>query len=337
MASATSSFLVVLLVAAAAMPAWASPQPAPRCAPSDLHALLSVKQALGNPKTLSTWTPASPDCCKWDHVRCDDAAGRVNNVFIDGADDVKGQIPSAVGGLTELMSLSLFRLPGLTGTIPTCLTALSKLQFLTISHTNVSGTIPESLARLRSLDSVDLSDNQLTGPIPAAFADLPNLRSLDLRHNKLTGPIPAGLVQGQFRSLILSYNQLTGPIPRDDAKDEINTVDLSHNKLTGDASHLFAEGRPIGKVDLSWNNLHFDISKLVFPPELTYLDLSHNHIWGTVPASLARLTTLQKLDFSYNELCGPLPKVHAVMKHGCKPYEHNRCRHGAPIETCRRL
>ncbi|XP_062188724.1 polygalacturonase inhibitor 1-like [Phragmites australis] len=331
-----SSFLVVLLVAAAAAPAWSSPQPSPRCPPSDLHALLSVKQSLGNPKTLSTWSQASAECCAWDHVRCDEA-GRVNNVFIDGADDVHGQIPSAVAGLTALMSLSLFRLPGLTGTIPACLTALSKLQFLTISHTNVSGTIPDSLARLRSLDSVDLSNNKLTGPIPNSFADLPNLRSLDLRHNQLTGPIPAGLVQGEFRSLILSYNQLTGPIPRDEAKDEINTVDLSHNKLTGDASHLFVQGRPIGKVDLSWNNLDFDLSKLEFPPELTYLDLSHNRIRGTVPPSLARLSTLQKLDLSYNLLCGPLPKYHGVMRHGCKPYEHNQCLRGAPIETCHQL
>ncbi|TKW35399.1 hypothetical protein SEVIR_2G369000v4 [Setaria viridis] len=331
MACTASSFLVVFLLVAAA-----ATTPARSCAPSDLHALLSVKAALGNPATLSSWSPSSPNCCAWDHLRCDDA-GRVNNVFIDGADDVHGQIPSAVGGLSALMSLSLFRLPGLTGTIPPCLTALSNLQFLTISHTNVSGPIPEALARLRSLDSVDLSNNKLCGGIPAAFADLPNLRSLDLRHNQLTGPIPAGLVQGQFRSLILSYNQLSGPIPRDDAQDEINTVDLSHNKLTGDPSHLFVPGRPIGKVDLSWNYLDFDLSKLVFPPELTYLDLSHNRIRGTVPASLERLSTLQKLDLSYNNLCGPLPRGHGVIKHGCKPYAHNECHHGTPLAGCQDL
>ncbi|KAG8080055.1 hypothetical protein GUJ93_ZPchr0007g3471 [Zizania palustris] len=223
MASTTSSLLAVLVLVAVAAPApaWAT-----RCPQSDKQALLRVKQSLGNPATLSTWSPGSADCCAWDHVRCDEA-GRVNNVFIDGADDVHGQIPSAVAGLTALMSLSLFRLPGLSGSIPACLTALSNLQFLTISHTNVSGTIPDSLARIHTLDSVDLSNNQLTGCIPNSFSDLPNLRSLDLRRNQLTGQIPAGLVQGQFRSLILSYNQLTGPIPRDDAQDEINTVDLS--------------------------------------------------------------------------------------------------------------
>lgn len=333
---ASSPFLlVVVLVASAAAPALCNPPP--RCAAGDLHALLAIKQSLGNPRTLSTWTASSPDCCRWDHVRCDDATGRVNNVFIDGADDVHGQIPSAVAGLTSLMSLSLFRLPGLSGSIPPCLTSLANLQFLTISHTNVSGPIPDHLARIRSLDSVDLSNNALTGCIPAAFADLPNLRSLDLRYNRLTGPIPAGLVQGQFRSLVLSHNQLTGPIPRDDAQDEINTVDLSHNRLTGDASHLFVPGRPIGVVDLSWNDLDFDLSKAVFPPELTYLDLSHNRIHGTVPQSLGRLSTLQKLDLSYNRLCGPLPKFHGVMKHGCQAYEHNQCPRGAPIETCHRF
>lgn len=336
MASTPSTFLplffAVLLVALAS-PAHSFPAGKQ----GDLQALLRVKQSLGNPATLKTWSAASPDYCKWDHVRCDDA-GRVNNVFIDGEDDVHGQIPSAIAGLTALMSLSLFRLPGLQGSIPTCLTTLSNLQFLTISHTNVSGPIPESLARLHSLDSVDLSNNKLTGSIPSSFADLPNLRSLDLRRNQLTGSIPASLVQGQFRSLILSYNQLTGPIPRDDAQDEINTVDLSHNQLTGDASFLFSEGRPIGKVDLSYNNLDFDLSKLVFPKDLTYLDLSHNHIRGTVPKSLEALTTLQTLDLSYNQLCGPLPKLHGVMRHGCKPYEHNQCHSGAPLEgSCHQL
>lgn len=334
--ASTTSFLPLLIVLLVALAAPARSSPPSRCPQSDLQALLRVKQALGNPKTLSTWSPASADCCTWDHVRCDEA-GRVNNVFIDGADDVHGQIPSALAGLSALMSLSLFRLPGLSGAIPVCLTSLSNLQFVTISHTNVSGPIPESLARLRSLDSVDLSNNRLTGPIPSSFADLPNLRSLDLRRNQLTGPIPAGLVQGQFRSLILSYNQLTGPIPRDDAQDEINTVDLSHNRLTGDASFLFAAGRPIGKVDLSWNDLDFDLSKLVFPPELTYLDLSHNRISGTVPRSLAALSTLQTLDLSYNRLCGPLPRLHGVLRHGCKPYEHNQCLRGAPLEGCHQL
>jgi hypothetical protein len=334
MASSAFFLLVVVLLASAAAPALCSPQPG--CTAGDLRALLAVKQSLGCPKTLSTWSPSSPDCCRWDHVRCDES-GRVNNVFIDGAEDVHGQIPSAVAGMTALMSLSLFRLPGLSGAIPPCLAALGNLQFLTISHTNVSGPIPEHLARIRSLDSVDLSSNRLTGCIPNSFADLPNLRSLDLRNNQLTGPIPAGLVQGQFRSLILSYNQLTGPIPRDDAQDEINTIELSHNRLTGDASHLFVPGRSIGEVDLSWNDLDFDLSKAVFPQELTYLDLSHNRIHGTVPASLGRLSTLQKLDLSYNRLCGPLPRYHGVMKHGCQPYEHNQCLRGSPIETCRRL
>ncbi|KAL5197140.1 hypothetical protein ABZP36_000652 [Zizania latifolia] len=332
MASRAYFLLAVLGAVAAVAPAGAMM----RCPQSDKQALVMVKQALGNPATLSTWSPASADCCAWDHVRCDEA-GRVNNVFIDGADDVHGQIPSAVAGLTALMSLSLFRLPGLSGPIPACLTALSNLQFLTISHTNVSGAIPDSLARIRTLDSVDLSNNQLTGGIPNSFSDLPNLRSLDLRRNQLTGQIPSGLVQGQFRSLILSYNQLTGPIPRDDAQDEINTVDLSHNLLTGDASFLFAAGRPIGKVDLSWNDLDFDLSKLQFPPELTYLDLSHNRIRGTVPRSLAALSTLQTLDLSYNRLCGPLPRLHGVIRHGCKPYEHNQCLGGAPLGGCHQL
>nr|AIN39811.1 hypothetical protein [Zoysia matrella] len=117
MASTTSFLFVVLFVATAAAPALSSPQPACRCTPGDLHALLAVKQSLGNPKTLSTWSPAKSDCCQWDHVRCDEA-GRVNNVFIDGADDVHGQIPSAVAGLTALSVAVAVPPPGAVGHHP---------------------------------------------------------------------------------------------------------------------------------------------------------------------------------------------------------------------------
>jgi hypothetical protein len=55
---------------------------------------------------------------------------------------VREVISSTVGMLMELMSLTLFQ--WLTGSILTCLTALSNLQFLTISHT-MSSAIPESL------------------------------------------------------------------------------------------------------------------------------------------------------------------------------------------------
>lgn len=51
-------------------------------------------------------------------------------------------------------------------------------------------------------------------------------------------------------------------------------------------SFLFDIAKPMAKIDLSWNRLEFDMTKVRFPHHLNYLDLSHNSIKGRVAKSL---------------------------------------------------
>ena len=57
----------------------------------------------------------------------------------------------------------------------------------------LSGSIPTALGRLEKLESLVLRRNALAGPIPGALGSLANLEVLHLSDNDLTGPIPGTL------------------------------------------------------------------------------------------------------------------------------------------------
>uniref|UniRef100_A0A0A9F0V7 Uncharacterized protein n=1 Tax=Arundo donax TaxID=35708 RepID=A0A0A9F0V7_ARUDO len=102
--------------------------------------------------------------------------------------------------------------------------------------------------------------------MPRSLRRIPNLRYINLSGNMLGGSIPPGLLHGSFRFLILSNNQLTGKIPEDYGNRDIDTIDLSHNWLTGNPLYLFDVAKPMTKIDLSWNELAFNMTKVRFPP-----------------------------------------------------------------------
>ncbi|CAL9120920.1 unnamed protein product, partial [Musa textilis] len=319
-------FLLLLLISSSTLPVASMD-----CNKGDREALLKIKEGLGNPPQLSTWIPAT-NCCAWDNLYCDDA-GRVYNVYIYNA-DVTAALPVAFGDLSAIQSLSLQDMPGLTGPIPRSFAKLSHLYLLSISNTSISGPVPDFLTST-NLSALTLPTNKLSGPIPPALSRLPYLRYVDLSHNMLSGPIPPGLLHGEYQFLILSNNRLTGAIPSSYGQGDVNTIDLGHNRLTGYPSFLFDRTRPTVKLDLSWNELAFDITKAALPWHLEYLDLSHNRIRGGVPKSLKDLYKLLVLNLTYNELCGEIPTGRAMAYHGAECYLHNKCLCGTPLPPCR--
>jgi Leucine-rich repeat (LRR) protein len=190
---------------------------------------------------------------------------------------ISGHIPSSVGDLPYLESLSFHKLPYLTGPIQPAIAKLKNLKYLYIEYTNVSGAIPLFLAELKNLQDLHLSTNNLSGPIPSSLSQLPKLKSLHLDRNKLTGPIPESF--GSFNkpgpNIILSHNQLSGPIPASLGQIDPDNIDLSRNKLEGDASFLFGSNKKTQVLDVSRNLLSFDFSKVDFPEQsLIWLDMS---------------------------------------------------------------
>ncbi|WVZ92233.1 hypothetical protein U9M48_038315 [Paspalum notatum var. saurae] len=300
------------------------------CNSNDRSALLKIKEQLGNPLELSSWLPAT-NCCAWDDsVICSDT-GRIYLVALFQL-NVTTSIPSAYGDLPMLQTIQLDSMPGLHGPIPSSFAKLSHLELLDITGTQVYGPIPDFLMKT-NLSALTITNSKLTGPIPQSLSRLSNLRYLDLSGNMLSGSIPPGLLHGSFQFLILSNNRLTGEIPEDYANGDIDTIDLSHNQLTGDPSLLFDTVKPMKKIDLSWNKLEFDMTKVRFPYHLNYLDLSHNRIKGGVSKSLKDIN-LEHFSVSYNELCGEIPTGRYMAKYQAYSYVNNKCLCGTPLPPC---
>lgn len=164
--------------------------------------------------------------CNWSNVACD-ANVNVTNIYFQDASYCKGPIPSELGLLQSLGTLS-------------------------ITTSSISKTLPSEIGNIASLSSLSLDGNQLTGKhyskpsksqtvtlvvsvgsIPSTLGRLTNLQALSLTRNAFSKQIPHELSNLQaLVSLRLYNNQLTGPI--------ISTI--------GNMTSLF-------KIDLAWNRL----------------------------------------------------------------------------------
>ncbi|KAG6534441.1 probable inactive receptor kinase At1g48480 [Zingiber officinale] len=171
---------------------------------SDTAALVALRDAVGR-SALRTWNSSVP-ACNWPGVSC--VSGRVRELRIPGAGLI-GQIPSAVGSLTALRTLSL-RFNALAGPLPPELAGLTELRNLYLQDNRLTGEIPAFFASLKNLVRLDLADNRFTGGIPPELNNLTRLSTLYLQVNQLRGEIPALPNLAQFN---VSYNELNGSIP----------------------------------------------------------------------------------------------------------------------------
>ncbi|KAF3784722.1 Polygalacturonase inhibitor [Nymphaea thermarum] len=305
---------------------------AARCHPEDKAALLDIKKAMGDPYILISWDP-KVDCCSWLALKCDPKTNRVSELAI-GGDNVSGTISPSVSKLKSLTQLTMRKLTGLTGPIPTAICDMTTLTFLWLDWNELSGTIPACLSKLRSLTYINLSFNQLTGEIPASLALLEKLDAIFIDHNRLTGRIPEsfGHFRGSTPYLRLSHNNLIGEIPASLGAMNFVNIDLSRNMLEGDASFLFGSTKPTQVLDISRNqNLSFDLSTVSFPKTLITINIHHNKIYGAIPKSILKLSNLQQLNVSYNRLCGKIPQGANLKRFDEYSFWHNKCLCGPPL------
>ncbi len=84
--------------------------------------------------------------------------------------------------------------PGLGGTIPTFVGAISTLRSWSVTQTRLIGQIPSQLGNLSNMQQMWLYANELSGTIPPQLA-LRSLRILQLEGNSLIGTMPAAICQ----------------------------------------------------------------------------------------------------------------------------------------------
>ncbi|XP_038721508.1 probable inactive receptor kinase At1g48480 [Tripterygium wilfordii] len=220
---------------------------------SDRAALLALRRSVGGRSLL--WN-ISDSPCRWPGVTCQQ--DRVVELRLPGM-GLSGQLPIAIGNLTELHTLSL-RFNALTGSIPSDIALLASLRNLYLQGNLFSGEIPDFLLSMQNLVRLNLAKNNFSGVISPSFNNLTRLATLYLEENHLTGSIPdVNLKLDQFN---VSSNNLTGSIPNSLSSlpntafignslcgkplVSCNGTDENGNKLSGGAIAGIAIGSVIG-------------------------------------------------------------------------------------------
>lgn len=110
-----------------------------------------------------------------------------------------GSIPSGIGALTRLEELTTNE-NRLTGALPN-LSELSDLRVLSVRQNQINGTIPSSIGHLMALEVLQLRENQIVGPIPSEVGLLSALTDLNIHDNKVQYRECVGFIA--FRRMIL--------------------------------------------------------------------------------------------------------------------------------------
>ena len=273
----------------------------------------------GSWTTSTNWNDDNEDLDDWHGVSAD-SSDNVTGLVLD-SNNLTGSIPSSLGGLSELQTLTLSenQLSGsipaelgnasklvfvalwdndLTGSIPSELGNLSALRSLRLEQNQLSGSIPSELGNLSALTEIELFGNQLTGEIPSSLGNLTNLFKLHLDQNQLSGSIPSELGNlSKLQYLRLHTNKLTGSIPSELGNlSKLETLQLYNNELTGSIPpELGNAGSSVDAQDTRTDNL-------------TILSFSSNQLSGEIPSELGDLSALQYLLLNGNRLEGEIPE-----------------------------
>jgi EIX receptor 1/2 len=225
---------------------------------------------------------------------------------------------------------------GISDTIPTWFWDLSSnIQFLNLSHNQITGTIPLQWFLTRFIDSplIDLSYNYLNGPLPQFHSDSSvlnlsnnlfqgsitsicetngNLSYLDLSNNLLSGELPNCWGNMMLLAMLnLASNNLSGRIPYSicGSGDWLQTLHLNNNNFTGELPKSLMNCSSLGLLDLGENRLFGRIPTWIGTslPDLIVLRLTSNLFMGHIPLQLCHLTSLQILDLSLNNITGTIP------------------------------
>ncbi|KAL5998764.1 hypothetical protein ACLOJK_009711 [Asimina triloba] len=300
------------------------------------------------PHALRSWTRtpapaanASSFPCNWTGIECDDAGTHVVEINLSNS-SLKGTLDAF--NFSSFPNLAVFDLSlnSFHGTIPTHISALSKLTSLDLSSNHFSGSLPSAIVNLTALRYLYLFRNEISGNIPPEMENFRHLVHLVMDSNRLTGSIPPTLGNlSRLSVLYLHRNQLSGQVPPELGNlANLTTLRLSNNSLTGsipptlgNLSHLTHLGLVLnqlsGPIPLEFGNLAHLIGLYLgknrltgsIPPTLgnlshsSLLSLYSNRLSGRVPPELGNLANLTRLALSNNSLTGSIPPTLGNLSH----------------------
>ena len=311
-----------------------TPTPEPedmRTPETDMAVLVALYNATAgaNWSNNQNWLSDTP-VDEWYGVNTD-AGGRVTelDLFRNG---LRGEIPTELGNLTSLRSLSLGG-NELRGEIPSELGNLVRLQFLALDYNRLSGNIPPELGNLRNLNILGLQVNVLSGELPSELGQLVNLTWMDLSTNRLSGTLPRELTRARDLGEFYFGSNLNLCAPHDaEFQTWLEGIDRWDGDICAPPDSLPDEGADREALvalynstggDRWYNNenwlsdepLHTWHGVRTFGGHVTEIQLRENGLWGELPDEVRILTRLEVLDIGHNEIVGPLPAWVGELSH----------------------
>ncbi len=102
--------------------------------------------------------------------------------------NLKGELPSAIGNLQHLQTLVLFN-NEIEGNLPDSVYEISTLKVLLLNNNKFSGNLSHKIGSFNFLENLSLFDNNFEGEVPKELEDLQNLSEMNLSYNKFKGSV----------------------------------------------------------------------------------------------------------------------------------------------------
>ncbi|KAK8692428.1 hypothetical protein V6N13_075887 [Hibiscus sabdariffa] len=223
--------------------------------------------------------------------------------------NLSGQIPPEIGNLHKLWQLELYS-NGLTGKLPVGMRNLTSLEYFDASDNNFEGDISE-VGYLTNLVSLQLFENQFNGQIPPELGEFKKLVNLSLYTNMFTGPLPQNLGSwADFNYIDVSDNLLTGPIPPDMCKKGTMTkLLILQNQFTGEIPTTYANCTSLERFRVSNNSLSGVVPAGIWGlPQVDIIDIAYNQFEGPITSDIKNAKQIGILSTQYNRLSGELPQ-----------------------------
>lgn len=184
-------------------------------------------------------------------------------------------MPTELGNLVELRRLSLVSLSGITGTIPTDLISLTKLEQFEMQVTGISPSpFPQVFTLATNLAVIEMGVTSITGELPP-IGHLTHLEQLRLSHLAMSGTIPTeiGLLTNLDWLSIFNSN-IGGTVPTElGLLTKLSTLELAKEAtLTGTLPSELGSLTALGVLDVSHTAL-----KGTIPTQLCALNLVDGH------------------------------------------------------------
>lgn len=255
-------------------------------------------------------------------------------------DSIKGSLPAAIGGLTELKKLTVV-LKNYKMETPDCIPAeigeLTNLEELTLVVNSKGRVNTPSLAKLTKLTQLDISGfddypdltgltaltnlemNGIKGALPPSLYTLTELNRLFIRTDNYDGQLSPDIANLKKLTFLL-IDHTAGFIGKVNVPDaelpaslwtmtELKRIFLRGISTKGTLPKEMGNMKNLTNISLIDLGLTGEIPAEVFSlPNLKELSIYDCKLSGTIPVAVGNCTTLETLWLHHNELTGSIPR-----------------------------